>query len=38
MIGDDVQIGVGVVMIGKMHIGNILQVGANAVILHDFIG
>lgn len=34
-IGDNVQIGAGAVLIGKIHIGNNCIVGANAVVTKD---
>ena len=35
VIGDEVQIGAGAILIGKIHIGNHVRIGANAVVLHD---
>ncbi len=34
-IGDDVFIGVGAKVLGAIHIGNNVRIGANAVVLHD---
>jgi serine O-acetyltransferase len=35
LIGDNVEFGVGAVVIGKIHIGNNVRIGANAVVLTD---
>lgn len=35
IIGDNVEFGVGVVIVGKVHIGNNARIGANAVVLTD---
>lgn len=35
MIGDNVQIGAGAVLVGNIHIGNNVCIGANAVVLRD---
>lgn len=34
-IGDNVEINAGVVIIGPVHIGNYVRIGANAVVIHD---
>lgn len=34
-IGDNVEINAGAVIIGPVHIGNYVRIGANAVVLHD---
>jgi serine O-acetyltransferase len=35
LIGDDVQIGAGAKLIGRVVVGDRAQIGANAVVLHD---
>ena len=35
IIGDNVEFGVGAVVIGKIHVGNNARIGANAVVLTD---
>ncbi len=35
VIGDNVSIGTGAVVIGEITIGNNVAIGANAVVLHD---
>ena len=35
IIGDNVNIGVGATILGKIKIGNNVTIGANAVVLHD---
>ncbi|MCD8007035.1 MAG: serine acetyltransferase [Oscillospiraceae bacterium] len=35
VIGNNVQIGAGAVLIGKIVIGDNVKIGANAVVLHD---
>ena len=34
-IGDNVEINAGVIIIGPVHIGNYVRIGANAVVIHD---
>lgn len=35
MIGDNVEINAGAVIVGPVHIGNYVRIGANAVVIHD---
>lgn len=34
-IGDNVEINAGAVIVGPVHIGNYVRIGANAVVIHD---
>lgn len=34
-IGDNVEFGVGAVVLGRIHVGNNVRIGANAVVLTD---
>ena len=35
VLGDNVEIGVGAKILGRIHIGNNVKIGANAVVVHD---
>lgn len=35
VLGDNVEIGVGAKVLGRIHIGNNVKIGANAVVIRD---